>query len=77
MEKSYPAYREKISAVTKEKMKVFPLSEKVLVMLCSYWTKIILVTEILLVNKRDLGTWERSPCLLIAGSVVIPLDYRE
>ena len=36
MEKSYSAYREKISAVTKETMKVFPLSEKVLVMLCSY-----------------------------------------
>jgi hypothetical protein len=36
MEKSYSGYREKFSAVTKETTKVFPLSEKVLVMLCSY-----------------------------------------
>jgi Holliday junction resolvase RusA-like endonuclease len=58
MGKSYQAYREKFSAVAKETMKDFPLSEKVSVMLCSYGMKIIRVTEIWPVNKRDLGTRE-------------------
>jgi hypothetical protein len=31
MDKSYPAYREKFSAVTKETMKVFSLNEKVVI----------------------------------------------
>ena len=58
MEKSYPAYREKFPAVTRETMKDFRLSEKVLVMLCSYGTKMISVTEISPANKRALGTRE-------------------
>ena len=50
MSKSYAGWRENISTghiilekfseVTKETMKVFPLSKKVLVMLCSYGTKL-------------------------------------
>jgi hypothetical protein len=55
--KSYPAYQEECLAVKKETMKVSPLSERVVIMLCLYGTKMISVTEILPVSKRELRTW--------------------
>jgi hypothetical protein len=52
----------KYTILTKETIESFQLSKKVLVLLCSYRTKIISVTEISPVNKRDryLGTREFS-----------------
>jgi hypothetical protein len=77
MEKSYPAYREKFSAVTKETMKVFSLSEKVLVMLCSYMGQKLSRSprSRLSTYKRDLSVPGRTFRLIWTKCITFHIDF--